>query len=160
MSRSAVSWMITLAILSAMPSFALAVEPFVENFPNNREGWVRDTPGTIPSDWQPAGGPNPSSHISTDFNAFGLGGPAATHILFQARDEFAASDHAFEGNWLASGIDTFSMRVRHNATQPLPFFARFTNAAGAAGVAAASFVPGASEYVDDDYIRLEPEQHQ
>jgi hypothetical protein len=137
-------WVVAAGVALVAQSSALATLPYAEQFPTNNANWSRDNNNTIPAVWQanggPNGGPHGSSHVSVDFSAFTS--PAGTdHILFQARDENNSSNHNFEGNWFADGINEFSMWVKHSAPMPIPFFARFTNAAGTTGVAAIRFAP-------------------
>ena len=54
--------------------------------------------------------------------AGGAGGTSA--VLFRAHDEFNASGNAFVGNWVAAGVNQLYAYVRHNAPEPLTFFAR------------------------------------
>jgi hypothetical protein len=140
MRTSVIYWIVGWGVAVAAQNSAFATLPYAEQFPADNANWSRDNGNAIPAVWQPNGGPFGSSHVSMDYSAF-TAPNGSDHILFQARDENNSSNHNFEGNWFADGINQFSMWVRHDASVPLPFFARFTNAVGSTGVSAFRFMP-------------------
>lgn len=107
---------------------ARATVPYTEHFTSDVANWANG-PGNAFVNFAPAGGPDGSSYASTTVSAFGA--PDGNRfILFRGQDNFNSSNHAFEGNWLASGIVEFSDYVWHNAPIALPFWARFANPTG------------------------------
>lgn len=126
---------LTICLLISFATTVNATSPYVEHFSSNNANWYVDSAATIPTVFEATGGPGSSSFVSTPASMFGQPDDAPV-ILFQARDEFNSSGHAFEGNWLSSGINQFSSYVRHNAPVPLVFFARFARPTGGAGIAA------------------------
>jgi hypothetical protein len=114
------------------PAFGLTV-PFTENFGSDAANW-KDVNGATPT-WLSRGGPDGSSYISTSASAYFLddGDPV---VLFRGQDGFDSSADSFVGNWLANGVNHFSVWVRHDAPVPLDFFVRFATAGNFPGVAA------------------------
>jgi len=113
----------TLAAVAAIPRPILATAPFTENFATSTSNWT--TGGGTPATFQPAGGPDGSSYASVTFTLNNIPFNAPI-VMFRAQDEFNSSNHAFEGDWLASGINYISAYVRHNAPVSLGFFIRIT----------------------------------
>lgn len=105
-----------------------AVVPFTENFTNDAANWYNNA-GSAPVDWASSGGPDGGSYVTTSYNFVnqtpGLPFPNNAVNLFRAQDEFNTSNHAFEGNWIADGVTSFSFWIRHNAGAPMMFFTRF-----------------------------------
>jgi hypothetical protein len=114
-----------LLICHCAPPEAIATVPFTENFAASVSNWTAG-PGT-PATFEASGGPDGSSYASVNFSALGIpyGAPV---VLLRGQDEFNASGHAFEGDWLAGGINRFSMWVWNNAPVPLAFFVRIAPA--------------------------------
>jgi prepilin-type N-terminal cleavage/methylation domain-containing protein len=112
-----------------MASFAHAsINPFTETFSSGASNWFNPL-GTAPVTWQATGGPDGSPFVTTSFNfqnlTPGLPFPNNAVNLFRAQDEFNSSNHAFEGNWIADGVTTFSFDIRHDAQAAMTFFVRF-----------------------------------
>jgi hypothetical protein len=124
-----------LATRNAAPA---AEVPFTEDFTANVSNWADNT-GLNLLAHVASGGPDGGAYASTDMSLLGLGDQSA--VLFRAQDEFNSSGHAFEGNWLAQNIGRFSALVRHDAPQPLNYFARFSLPANSPGGTAVKFVP-------------------
>jgi hypothetical protein len=110
----------------AGPARAVVV-PFTEDFPQDRAGW-KDGFTQNPA-WVASGGPDGSSYITVEFSYFGFVAamPGQGPVLFRAQDEFDASGHAFEGDYLADGAAELRAWVRHDTGQDLTFFVRFAN---------------------------------
>lgn len=106
---------------------ARATSPYTENFTNDAANWKNVS--NVLADYMPSGGPDGSSHISTTATAYLLPDRNPL-IVFRGQDNFGSSNHAFEGNWLSSGIVEFSDYVWHNAPISLPFWVRFANPTG------------------------------
>ncbi len=116
-----------------------AAVPFTEDFSSSSSSW-RDSTGTVPLDWLSAGGPDGGSYASGPFN-FVNSTPNTTPSILRGHDSYNSSGDAFVGNWIAEGVTHFSMNVRHNAPEPLVFFARFATPANFPGAAAVEFAP-------------------
>jgi hypothetical protein len=111
-----------LIVVDSVPRTASATIPFTENFASNVSNWT--TGGGTPATFQATGGPDGSSYASVTFTLANI--PySAPIVMFRGQDEFNSSNHAFEGDWLASGINRFSAYVWHNAPVSLGFFVRF-----------------------------------
>ena len=121
----------TALILSALAgtllaSSALAVtNPFTETFSGPSANWSIASIITAPT-YIPTGGPDGSSYASGSFG-FAAAANGDFPILFRGQDNFSSSSNAFVGNWLTSGVTSFSFSVRHNAPASIDFFARFSN---------------------------------
>lgn len=111
-----------LIVVDLVPRPANATVPFTENFASSVSNWT--TGGGTPATFQTAGGPDGSSYASVTVTLANIPYNAPI-IMFRGQDEFNSSNHAFEGDWLASGINRFSVYVWHNAPVALGFFVRF-----------------------------------
>ena len=109
-------------LISACALRATATAPYTENFATDVANWG-DNPGNLLT-YVPSGGPDGSSYASTTQSGFGMA--EGTRItLFRGQNNFNSRNHAFEGDWLTSGIVEFSHYVRHTAPIALPFWVRF-----------------------------------
>jgi hypothetical protein len=132
---------------SALTAAASAgsVSPFTETFEDGASNWLDS--GFAPATEVATGGVDNSAYItgqtgfefsdSGDFNVVFRGNPG----LFPGTD---ASDGAFIGDWISSGVTNFSFDIRHNINQPVTFFARIaadTNGAAFPGAVAVAFQP-------------------
>lgn len=115
------------AVVCAASASAVVV-PFVETFESSGAAWSSAAAFT-PLAYSPAGGPDGSGFgsMSTPFTAFT---PFAQPLLFRGQSNFGSSGGAFVGDWIAANVTTFTLSVRHNAPEPLDFFARFAPPAG------------------------------
>jgi hypothetical protein len=127
------------ATLLISPTTFATIVPFTEEFTADAANW-RDAPGTASLSWIAAGGPDGSSYASGPFN-FLLSASGDTPAILRAQDEFNSSNNAFVGNWIADGVNQFSVAVRHNAPAPLTYFARISGPANFPAVAAVNFAP-------------------
>lgn len=131
-----------IVILVATGSFisaSAATVPFTENFTTDSANW-RDSTSVTPLSWSNSGGPDGGSYASASFNFASLVA-GNTPAVIRAQDEFNSSNGAFEGDWVAGGINSFSMKVRHNAPEPMSYFVRFSSPANFPGMIAVSFTP-------------------
>lgn len=137
---------LVLAGVAALCGLAAPVQavivPFTENFASGPADW-RQADGTNNLNWQAAGGPDGSSYASgpLSFQPFG---PGEQPAILRAHDEYGASGSsggAFVGDWIAAGATGFSAWVRHNATAPLTFYARYASPANFPGAASVQFAP-------------------
>lgn len=107
-----------------------AVDPYTETFASDNANWGGGGDWTTfqPLDWSGSGGPDGGGFVSDtlNFSEFSPGGFPLT--VFRGQDNYNSSNGAFEGDWLAGGITTFSFWVRHNAPIDLQYFVRFTPA--------------------------------
>jgi MYXO-CTERM domain-containing protein len=122
------------AVAGAFSQSAFATVPYTENFTSDAANW-RDGAGAAFANWVASGGPDGSSYITTTASAYFLddGDPV---VLFRGQDGFNSSADAFVGDWISSGINQFSMWVRHDAPVSLDFFVRFATAGNFPGTAA------------------------
>jgi hypothetical protein len=128
------------ALLSlAAPPAARAVQvPFLEDFPTGAAGWRDNAQADLA--WQATGGPDGSSHATTDLNYFGFTSPfGGGPVVFRANDAQDASSDAFVGDWVAAGVRQVRAWVRHDTGEDLTYFVRFATSQG---------FPGA--VIDDD----------
>lgn len=137
---TATSLLFAVMLLHAGASVASAtIVPFTEDFSANASNWY-DSMGANPVSWNMAGGPDGGAYVSTAFN------PSASAandnvLLFRAQEELNSSGNAFAGNWIADGVDEFSFLVRHDATAPVNFFARFASPANFPAAVGVGFIP-------------------
>ncbi|MDX2199326.1 MAG: PEP-CTERM sorting domain-containing protein [Phycisphaerae bacterium] len=127
------------ALMLAVVGANAATVPFTETFAADSANWFNSA-GNGALNWSAAGGPGNSSHASGGFN-FATSAANDTPVIFRAQDDFNSSGNAFVGDWIAQGVTQFSMQVRHNATQPLNFFARFSGPSNFPGATAVFFQP-------------------
>jgi hypothetical protein len=130
----------SVAALASMGS-GFAVVGFTETFNANDGNWL--TGASTPPTHFLTGGIDNSGYISytvsfTSASGGPFGSPPST-ILFRANEANNASDGAFVGDWLGSGVITFSIAVRHYYETDLTFYARF--AASSPPGAGASIAP-------------------
>lgn len=121
--------------LPVAPASAATV-PFTEGFSTGDSGWRGNpnTPGSL--DWS-AGG-----YVSEVFNFLGSTSGGQGPVLF--RGPASASGGNFAGNWLTDGVKEIHFSVRHDASVPITFFARFASPMGFPGAVAVNFAPVAS----------------
>ncbi len=143
-SLSVLNWSTLAAVFvfSTLENAGHAVTiPTVETFDTDAANWA-DSTGLALLTYVPSGGADGGGYVSTSF-AFNSGGGAGgtSAVLFRAQDEFDSSDHAFEGNWIADEVTKLTMQVRHNAPQPLNYFARLSGPGNFPGGTAIQFAP-------------------
>jgi hypothetical protein len=122
------------AIACAGSALQAVVVPYTEDFTLNNANWKQNGQTTFAA-FSAADGPDGSSYISSTFNFLGSvedDGP----VLHRANLSDSASGGNLFGNWIAAGATKLSAYVRHNATAPLDYFARFTGAPAFPGVIA------------------------
>ncbi len=115
----------SLIVLLAASNASATTVPFVEDFPTDSASW-RNFNGSADIDWSATGGPDGGSHAFDSFN-FVNSLEDDTPALLRAQDDFGSSSGGFVGDWLTSGVDEFSVMVKHDAPEPLFFFARFAS---------------------------------
>jgi hypothetical protein len=121
------------AVASALSQPAFATVPYTENFTTDAANW-RDG-NSVAATYVASGGPDGSSYITSSASAFFLDDGDSV-VLFRGQQSFNSSANAFTGNWISSGINQFSVWVKHNAPVPLDFFVRFATAGNFPGTAA------------------------
>lgn len=139
MNAQVVTRWLGLSLVFAMTVRAQATIPYLEDFSVNAAGW-RDGSGAGLADWSPAGGPDGGAHILTTLSLAGAA-DGDTPLVFRAQDEWASSGGAFEGDWIADGVEFLNFQVRHDAPFPLTVFVRFAGPANFPGAVAVNFVP-------------------
>lgn len=133
MSKTRALAAIVAAICVVSAAQAVTV-PFTENFDADNANWQNNANGLAV--FNAAGGPDNSGYISAPFN-FQNSAVDATPVLLRARPTTPfgpASGGNFIGNWLSNGVNSFSAYVRHNASEPLTYFARFADPLGFPGL--------------------------
>jgi len=127
------------AVAFTVPSLAVGViVPFTEEFTTDGANW-RDNANAAVS-WSGSGGPDDSAHVSAGFN-FVASEANATPVILRGQNNFGSSGNAFVGDWIADGVTSFAITVRHDANVPLNFFARFASPAAFPGAVAVNFTP-------------------
>jgi len=111
-------------VLTSVPVEAVIV-PYTEDFSGDAANW-HDAGGGSLLTYVPTGGPDGGSYVVGTFNFLGSG-VGDTVPLFRAHDEFNSSHGAFVGNWVAEGVDGYSVYVRHHAPFDLTFFNRYAS---------------------------------
>jgi len=142
MSANATTVSIALGVIFLAVTAVRAVDvPTVETFAADAANWA-DNSGLALLTHVASGGPDGSGYAATNF-AFNMGGGAGgdSVVLFRAQDEFNSSGNAFVGNWLADGITKLTVAVRHNAPEPLTYFARLSGPGNSPGATAIEFAP-------------------
>lgn len=137
---------VTLVAGLAAPAWGLIV-PFTETFSSPAANWssaLAFTPLTYPA----SGGPDGSGYASRTLSFANLAS-GEQPLIFRGQSNFNSSGNAFVGNWITGSITEFSFSVRHDAPEPIDFFARFAPAAGP-GIVALQF-PGAQPGVWTTY---------
>ena len=122
--------------LVLMAGSACAVSTFTETFATGDSDWLNGSSGT--PTYVATGGASGFgdtgfiSYTPAPFNsgAGGFGDPL--RILFRGNNAADASGDAFVGNWLADGVQSFSVAVRHNHDTDLTLFLRLNAQFGAA----------------------------
>ena len=121
----------------------LAATTFTESFDDSNESWdssVREIAATHVS----SGGADGGGYITNNLD-FSANTPGMNESISVIRGEVEApniaSGGAFVGNWIADGVSTFSVSVRHDSTVPLTFFARFADPNNFPGAIALNFAP-------------------
>jgi hypothetical protein len=111
-----------LALTLAASTASAAPVPFTETFNTSAFGWT-NTANAAPG-FSATGGADGGGFIRTSFDLSNAD-PAFGATLFRGNAANAASGGAFTGNYLTAGIDSVSIRVRHDyANAPLNFFLR------------------------------------
>ncbi len=125
----------------AFPSATFGVTTFVENFDSNASNW-RDAGGLNPLAWNADGGPSGvgDGYVTTTFS-FQNSAADNTAVMFRGHDGYNSSADSFVGNWVADGVSSFSVWVRHDAPQPLNYFTRLASSMNFPGGTAIQVVP-------------------
>lgn len=119
-----------LVVVFAGPAFA--VSTFTETFDAGAANWV-DGASAAPTH-NASGGVGDSGYISYTapfFNsgAGGFGDPL--RLMFRGNASAGASGGAFVGDWLADGVLSLSVAVRHNNDSALNLYTRIAGSGGA-----------------------------
>lgn len=122
-----------LAVASATNS-AFAVTNYTETFNTNASNWL-NVDSTAPT-YYSSGGVDGSGYIShtRTFTSLASGpfGAPPLQVMMRGNDAANASGDAFVGNWLADGVESLTVAVRHNYTSTLNLYARLDAGGGAA----------------------------
>lgn len=123
--RFAAVALLLLGVVSTPVSVEAVVVPYTEDFPVDAANW-HDAGGGSLLTYLATGGPDGGSYVSGAFNFLGSN-VGDTVPIFRAHDEFNSSNGAFVGNWVAAGVDGYSLYVRHHAPFDLTFFNRYAS---------------------------------
>jgi hypothetical protein len=96
---------------------------FLEDFSSGSANWRFNTANNPVLGAPSSGGPDGGAYVS---HALTLPS-AASQLVFRAQTPFNSSGLAYAGNWVAEEIYEVTAWVRHSATAPLAFNARFAN---------------------------------
>jgi hypothetical protein len=136
--KHAISWCSVCVVFSAIPFSALAVTvPFEESFSADASNW-KNSASTNPT-YVATGGSDGGGYVQTSF-AF-TSSPSTAPVLFRGHDLFDASGDAFVGDWISAGVTKLRAKVRHNAPQPLTFFARLASPVSFPGAVTSDLAP-------------------
>lgn len=116
--------------------------PYTEDFDLNNANWVSNASATFLTH-SAAGGPDGGAYASATFN-FQSSTAGSSTVLKRANPTTTmgpASGGNFIGNWITSGVKEFRAQVRHNAPEPVSYFARFADTAGFPGAIAVKIAP-------------------
>jgi hypothetical protein len=127
----------TIGVLAATAQSKAVTVPFTENFAAGTANW-KDF-ASLDVSHVATGGADGGGYVSAEF-AF-TNAPTGSRVIFRGQDMFNSSGDAFVGNWLAAGIGGVSAYVRHNAPEPVSYFARLATSANSP--AALVELPGA-----------------
>ena len=134
--------------LSATLASAGSVAPFTEDFEDGASNWLDS--GFLPAAEVATGGVNNSAYITAQAG-FEFADVDGFNVIFRGNTGFFpgtdASDGAFNGDWISSGVTSLSFSIRHNITQPVTLFARIaanSNGAPFPGAVAIAFQPVAA----------------
>jgi hypothetical protein len=118
---------LTFAFVSAADA---GVGPFTENFSAGTSNWTNAANGDLI--FNAGGGPAGTNYVTSQFAFNTAAFPQVA--LFRGQNGFDSSGDAFVGNWLTDNIVRLQAQVRHNAPQPLDFFARLATSANSPAV--------------------------
>jgi len=133
---------VSLLAISAICGSAMAapVSPYLETFNAGDAAWA--DVASAPVTWHSFGGPDGSPYISTTGD-LATADPQNGLLLFRAEDALDSSGDAFVGDYLAGGITSFSVDVRHDSAVPVSFYVRVAPAGGP-GMLFLNFAPVAA----------------
>lgn len=111
-----------LAATIAAAASAAPVSPFVETFESGNAAWA--DVASAPATWTPTGALDGSAYISGSIADVYTLNPTFGGIVLRAQDAFDSSNDAFVGDYIAGGITTVSIDIRHNGGDDMGFFIR------------------------------------
>ena len=120
---------------------ALAVSTFTESFEDGNAFWDSSVRG-VAATHVSTGGADGGGYITNNLDfSDQAAGDSITVIRGEVEGANIASGGAFVGNWIDGNVSSFSVFVRHDATVPLVFFARFADPLNFPGAIAINFTP-------------------
>lgn len=129
-------WTSAAALLSltafAFPALAIT-NPFTETFDSSSANWSSAAAFTAMTHL-PAGGVGGSGFARSTASLAGAA-VGSQPLLIRAQSNFNSSGNELFGNWLAAGVQTLSLSLRHDAPAAVSFFVRFAPEAGPGAVA-------------------------
>ena len=140
---------VTMWLVAAVAPSAAVTVPFTEDFVSDTANW-KDV-ASLDLAQVGSGGPDGGGYVTTEFAFTNANPQTGSSVLFRGQDLFNSSGDAFVGNWLTAGVRQLSAYVRHDAPEPVDFFARLATPANFPGV-----IFGASALVQPNtWTRLE-----
>jgi hypothetical protein len=130
------------ALIAAALVFAVhsparaAVTDFTETFDTDAAGWLDNASAALTH-----GSDGGDGFVTDTFDYTGFNAGDQSPVLFRGNGSNDASGDAFVGDWIASGVSTFSFDVRHDFDSPLTFFVRFASPFNFPGAVAVPFTP-------------------
>jgi len=128
--------LITSALIASLHPVQALIVPFTEDFPSGASNWLNGA-SQAPT-WSATGGVGDSAYISYTAPDFTSGSsspfppfPPPFQLMFRANSSANASGGAFVGDWLAGGVTSLSVTVRHNYDSTLHLYARLAATGGA-----------------------------
>lgn len=114
--------LVLLAVLSVIGTTAQAdVIIFQENFDASASNWKSDSAGTNAT-WVNSGGADGGGYISRSFTPSGSG---SSVVVLRAQENFNSSNGGFVRDWVAAGVDHFSIALKTDSATPLNLTIRF-----------------------------------
>jgi hypothetical protein len=108
-----------------------AVTTYTETFNSGNANWYNGANNAYATHIATGGVANSGyiSYTSTFTGAAGMGDPL--QLLLRGNNAQDASGDAFVGNWIADGVETLTLSVRHSHTSSLYFYSRLAGSGGA-----------------------------
>jgi hypothetical protein len=95
---------------------------FAESFNTDAANWKTDLGGTTNATWVNTGGADGGGYISRSFTPTGSGGSV---VVLRGQDNFNSSNNGFVRDWIAAGVDHFSLALKTDSATPLNLTIRF-----------------------------------
>lgn len=122
----------------AIASAGTVIGPYTETFDADAANWTNfNSSATL--DWFSSGGPDDSAYASGTYNLENASG-FFPPVVLRAQSDSNASDGAFVGNWIESGVIGFGFDIRHDLSEALTITGRFATPMNNPGAATESAI--------------------